>query len=331
MELPISLKPVKPYLDRAAELKQKDPIVSYHCGFYALQEAMKLRANLPKADMGFVLSLMERLEQEKAQLPEIDDAAVHIENFGQELFMRADDADRAGRSNLNTGKAFLAAANVLETCKQFGDLPADLAEKVKYAKFRFVEIAKATKEGRAAAPPRGTEPSEPSEPSRASADETPPPAYGGPAMTAMPPPPDAGAYMSLPPADPAQGGLPSYMGLPPAAPPCAGVPPTVAPVSSPWLGNVGLPPPPSAQPPQPAPHPVSVVQAGRQASNAIVIPAPPPGFKVERAQLLEASRLCQSSMNALQFQDAETAIHQLTQALLMLTQPPTASAPEVPE
>lgn len=45
----------------------------------------------------------------------------------------------------------------METCKQFGEFPTDLAEKVKYAKWRFVEIAKATKEGRAPAPPRGTE------------------------------------------------------------------------------------------------------------------------------------------------------------------------------
>jgi len=63
----------------------------------------------------------------------------------------------------------------------------------------------------------------------------------------------------------------------------------------------------------------------------IVIPASPPGFKPERAQLLEASRLCQSSMNALQFQDSETAVHQLTQALLILTQPPVSNAPQVPE
>mmetsp|Transcript_2148 Transcript_2148/g.4481 ORF Transcript_2148/g.4481 Transcript_2148/m.4481 type:complete len:327 (-) Transcript_2148:492-1472(-) len=324
-DFPPSLKPVKPYLDRAAELKEKDPIVSYHCRLYALQEAMHLRASIPKADMGFVLSLMDSVEQEKARLPELEDAQIHVENFGQELFIRADDADRAGRSDLRTGKAFLAAANVLETCKQFGELPADLAEKVKYAKFRFVEIAKATKEGRPPQPPRGTEP-QPHQPEpSAAALEALPPTYGSPAAPAMPPVAEAASYMSLPPAEPNHDALPAYMGLPPAAP--------AQPVPAQWGGGAGLPPPPTGPPPQAAAYApyMQAVPAVRQQSNSIVIPAPPAGFKAARAQIMEANRLCQSTMNALQFQDCETAVHQLTQALLLLTQPPVSNVPNVPE
>ena len=98
--VPPSLKSIKPYIERAAELKSKDPIVAYHCGLYALQEAMKLRAQLPKEDMGFVIGLMDQLEAEKGALGEMDSPAVLVENFAQDLFQRADDSDRAGRHDM---------------------------------------------------------------------------------------------------------------------------------------------------------------------------------------------------------------------------------------
>ena len=34
---PDSLKPIKPYLERGAELATRDPLVAYHCRLYALQ------------------------------------------------------------------------------------------------------------------------------------------------------------------------------------------------------------------------------------------------------------------------------------------------------
>merc|ERR1719181_863680 len=108
--------------------------------------------------MGFVLGLMDQLEKEKVALGEMDSPSVQVENFAQDLFQKADDADRAGRYDMRTGKAYLVASQLIEVCKQFGELPPDLAEKAKYAKWRFVEIAKATKEGRTPAPPRGVEP-----------------------------------------------------------------------------------------------------------------------------------------------------------------------------
>jgi hypothetical protein len=79
---------------------------------------MRLRSTLPKGDMGFILGLMDELEADKATLGDLDDAGVQLENFGQELFLRADDADRAGQSDLRTGKAFLAAAQVREALRR---------------------------------------------------------------------------------------------------------------------------------------------------------------------------------------------------------------------
>lgn len=158
MEPPPSLKKVKPYIDRANELKGRDPVVAYHCRLYALDEAMKVKASIPKQDMGYILGLMDECEAEKKSIGEIpDDAQFQVENFGQQLFQNADDADRNGQSNLQTAKVFKAASYVLEATAQFGELPADISEKIKYAKYRTVEIARAVKEGREPEPPRKTE------------------------------------------------------------------------------------------------------------------------------------------------------------------------------
>merc|ERR1719482_2577335 len=83
-----------------------------------------------------------------------------VENAAQELFEKADDADRSGKYGLQTAKDFLASAQLFEVCKQFGELPSDILEKIKYGKWRFVEICKAAKERRPPAPPRGAEPNE---------------------------------------------------------------------------------------------------------------------------------------------------------------------------
>jgi vacuolar protein sorting-associated protein VTA1 len=321
MAAPASLKAIKPYLERATELQDKDPVVAYHCRLYALQEAMRLRANLPKEDMGFVMTLMDTLEKEKSVLGELDNPSVLVENFAQDLFQRADDADRAGRYDMRTGKAFLVASQLIDVCKQFGELPADLAEKAKYAKWRFVEIAKATKEGRTPAPPRGVEPEPeealvippppemPTDPTMAAPPATPPalpPAqdpYGLP-PTAYPPtacPPAAGAPEPV-------SGLPSYMGLPMAPAPAAPAPPPAY-YAPPVPAAPGYPPPPPAQ------H--MVMPPGGMPGFGAPPPLPTrgPSFKPDRIAMVEAQRLCSSASSALQFQVHDTAA--LTLALTL--------------
>lgn len=293
---PASLKAIKPYLDRGSEIKARDPIVAYHCRLYALQEAMRLRSTVPKEDMVYVLGLMDDLEKEKAGLGDLDDAAAVVENFGQELFLKADDADRAGKSDMRTGKAFLAACHVLEACKQFGELPLDLEEKIKYAKVRFVKIAKATKEGRPVTPPPGTEPPVAAD---ASSDpvgdpDPPPPDYPPP-----PPPGDAPpSYLSLPEAPPSGRG--SYDALPPP-PPVPSLPETPS-----ARGSSALPGTPGSSVPPVPPYNFA---------------APPPlqsGFKPTASQTREAIGLCQSAISALQFRDHETAVSTLSAALGLL-------------
>ena len=146
------MKSIKKYLEQGKTVD--NPVVAYHCRLWALQQAMNMRSKLPKEDMGFIMTLMDEVEKEKGGL-DLDDASMQCENYAQDLFTKADDADRNGQSTLPTAKVFLAAAQIYEVCEQFGELPTDVVEKNKYAKWRFVEICKAAKERRAPAPPRG--------------------------------------------------------------------------------------------------------------------------------------------------------------------------------
>ena len=66
-------------------------------------------------------------------------------------------------------------------------------------------------------------------------------------------------------------------------------------------------------------------------------PPPPPyapplatAYKPGRPQVMESMRLCQSAVAALQFQDSDTAVHQLHQALALLTQPPRRNSGAAP-
>ena len=242
-----------------------------------------------------------------------------------------------------------------QACKQFGELADDLAEKIKYAKWRcaladprparrqrlraadltpappsltpppcsprcprFVEIAKATKERRAPAPPRGMEEAATSSREEEPGMTLPPAAPAAPPEPAAHPDPSAPAdyppYMGLPPAPPAGGDgpavpsdYPPYMGLPAAPPVMPPAPPAHA-VVPPGYGQIPSPPPATGQP-----SPPMTLQRV-------------PGYKPQRPQMLEAVTLCKSAISALQFQDSESAVHQLNEALILLTQPPMPTA-----
>lgn len=317
MEVPASLKSIKPFLEQGKLRAESDPTLSYYCNLHALQEAMTLRAKMPKAEqpMAFIMGLMDKVEAQKAALPEVDSPQMHVENVASELFQKADDSDRSGNHGLQVAKDFLAAANIFEACKQFtddGTLPEDLAEKSKYGKWRFVELCKAAKERRAPAPPRGMDegpaggdgPAEPDVP---------------PAMpTYAPPPQDAPTY--APP--------PSYMDLPPASGDGGGGMPGVVPTAAapPYITS-------GATPSFEAP---SVPQTP-QGYGGYAAAAPPPytaapfpqptSIKPTSVACAEAARLCQSAASNLSFQDHVTALASLHQAIHLLTQPPPPSAP----
>ncbi|KAF8216052.1 Vta1 like-domain-containing protein [Mycena galopus ATCC 62051] len=116
---PVALKAVSPYLQRADELRAKEPIIAYWCTYYAAQIGIGLKAK-DTASRNFLFELLGTLEKMKKDIGPTDAidieaaSAAFVENFALRVFGMADNEDRSGAGNRSTAKKFLAAANFLE-------------------------------------------------------------------------------------------------------------------------------------------------------------------------------------------------------------------------
>ncbi|KAL5495324.1 hypothetical protein ACEPAI_787 [Sanghuangporus weigelae] len=153
--LPSSLKAISSYIQRADELRQKDPVMAYWCTYYAAQLGLDLKSHEIGA-RDYLFALITLLEEMKKEL-EGNDAieheaagAAYVENFALKVFALADNEDRRGELSRSTAKKFLAAANFLELLRVFekSNNAEVNEEKVRYAKWKASEIAKAFREGR---------------------------------------------------------------------------------------------------------------------------------------------------------------------------------------
>ncbi|KAF9435854.1 hypothetical protein BGZ76_005377 [Entomortierella beljakovae] len=160
--VPEGLKSIAPYLQRASQLQEREPIVAYYSNYYAAKLAIP-KAGQDNSNRMFVVELLDSLEKQRKQIG--DNEAIsndlvgyaYIENFALKIFTKADDEDRAGQGSQKTAKNFVAAANFLELLKVFGDIDSDVEEKIKYSKWRAAEIVKAIRDGRQPAPPPGAD------------------------------------------------------------------------------------------------------------------------------------------------------------------------------
>ncbi|KAF0383100.1 DUF605-domain-containing protein [Gigaspora margarita] len=162
--LPDELKFINGFLQRAQELRNREPVIAYYCNFYSVKLALE-KGTKSKESKAFLARLLDVLEEEKKALHD-NEAAVnnvvgeaYVENFGLKVFMNADNEDRAGKASKKTAKNFLAAAVFLELLKVFGPLNSEIEEKIRYAKWKATDIVKALKEGQTPTPgPPGGEP-----------------------------------------------------------------------------------------------------------------------------------------------------------------------------
>ncbi|KAK0481714.1 Vta1 like-domain-containing protein [Armillaria novae-zelandiae] len=157
--VPPELKSLTPYLQRADELKMKEPVVAYWCAYYAAQVGIGLKAKaIPCRNFLFeLLGLLESMKQEIGPTDAIDieaASAAYVENFALRVFNLADNEDRKGRSTRSTAKKFLAAAHFLDVLKTFprSEVSDSNEEKIRYAKWKAADIAKAYREGRKPTP-----------------------------------------------------------------------------------------------------------------------------------------------------------------------------------
>ena len=138
------------YSQRADEIAKLDPKVAYYCRLYAVQQVhfvsicdataaffleegddclpggfevkcvqgIALENRAPEVN-GVLEALMERLEKDKpmVQVHPVEDGQ-YCEQFAMVVFNRADKADRAGKADKNTVKAFYVASVFIDVRQQ---------------------------------------------------------------------------------------------------------------------------------------------------------------------------------------------------------------------
>lgn len=151
----VGLKAIAPFLQRAEELVEREPVIAYWCAYYAAQVGISLKAKdaASRTLLFGLLTALERLKNEIGPNDAIDmeaASAAYVENFALKVFKMADDEDRAGRANKSTAKKFLAASNFFEVLKIFpkSEVSEATESKLRYAQWKAADIAKAFREGR---------------------------------------------------------------------------------------------------------------------------------------------------------------------------------------
>ncbi|KAJ2618343.1 hypothetical protein EV177_000062 [Coemansia sp. RSA 1804] len=168
--LPDELRDLAPYLQRAHEVAKVDPVVSYFSKYYAVRVGITGGGSSSgsggdrtstKESQAYLAGLMDQLEDEKKRLGADesmrDDGAAsrHCATFALRVFAKADTEDREMRATRTTARNFIVASQFLQIVAAFGPLPDDVAEKIRYAKWRAAEILRAIREGRQPSAPSG--------------------------------------------------------------------------------------------------------------------------------------------------------------------------------
>eukprot|EP00465_Bigelowiella_longifila_P010932 CAMPEP_0185252170 /NCGR_PEP_ID=MMETSP1359-20130426/1354_1 /TAXON_ID=552665 /ORGANISM="Bigelowiella longifila, Strain CCMP242" /LENGTH=393 /DNA_ID=CAMNT_0027834283 /DNA_START=30 /DNA_END=1211 /DNA_ORIENTATION=- len=159
---PALFKPFNKYLIQARKLDKVHPVAAYYCRYHFLQKGVGVvkGKNEPEAKQ-FLGDLMGRLEKAKPQLPEQtkEEKQESILELALNVFTIADNEDRAGNASKGTAIKFRTCSTLFEACSTLGDVSEDVNEKLRYARWKQVDIMKAIKEGRkpTPGPPGGEE------------------------------------------------------------------------------------------------------------------------------------------------------------------------------
>ncbi|KAL4753625.1 hypothetical protein BDW72DRAFT_168224 [Aspergillus terricola var. indicus] len=179
---------------RAAQLEKAKPIIAYWCNFYIVNQIIEKGLHTTDEEVKlYTTELMEKLEhfqngnRDNDAITDSMAASAYVEEFGLEVFGRAEAALRANKVTKQTADTFQAAATFLELCQIWNPLEAEVAAKVKFAKYHAVRIVKAIKAGEDpnATNPKIEEPAEDSlikESTESDAAAAPPPALLQPSV-----------------------------------------------------------------------------------------------------------------------------------------------------
>lgn len=224
------------------------------------------------------------------QDPEL--AKMTVLQFASRIFLAADNEDRAGQATKKTGRLFLVASQFFEVMRVFGELPEEIEERIRYAKWKAADIVKALNEGRQPHPGPVV---------AATEDRQQSPPFG----TAIEP---GQATSPSPPADHStrrtssqqdQGTLPSLSGQ--FSPPSSGFPTNPENVPAPA---------PIVLPPINVPAPV-VIGSPPSSTPASSLVKPPVSPVLDPMTLSVAEKYARYAVSAIQFEDVPTAINNL--------------------
>ncbi|KAI9835807.1 MAG: hypothetical protein M1837_003594 [Sclerophora amabilis] len=139
---------------RASQVEKVKPVIAYWCNYYIVNQILSKGLHTGDADSTkYTTDMMDKLETMKASHPNedaiLDDvpAQAYVEQFGLETFERADKTVKANKVTRQTADTFQAAATFLELSHIWGTPEAEIAAKIKFAKYHAVRIAKAVKAG----------------------------------------------------------------------------------------------------------------------------------------------------------------------------------------
>ncbi|KAH3762399.1 vacuolar protein sorting-associated protein VTA1 [Pelomyxa schiedti] len=294
--LPAQLQAVAPVLKRANVLATRDPVLAYYCMVYVLQLGIeKTSGARDEASQKTLLSWMVSVEQQKAQLESTltqeGMGKEYVEQFALNVFQMADEEDRAGNATMRTAENFSSASYFLEVLSQFGPLSDDIVERVKYARWKAADIAKAIKMG---------------------LRPTPGPPGGDESMQGLPDESSTQQPVFLPVTPPQVNFFPDQM-QPPAQS-------TIIPPSQGTFMNPSMPP----KPTQPTSQPTSKPPTRTQPTKAPVTTTPAPvtpmvHYNPSMEDVEKAQKMCRHAASALDYEDVNNAVTNLVNALQLLT------------
>lgn len=311
-DIPPVLKSIQPYLKVSKNYANRDPIVSYFCQMYAVQLGISL-AKKDDTAKGYLLKLMDTLQERKREMRDEDAfkdetiAQSHIEEVALNMFDNADNKDRKGEFDRNMIKWFYTAGHLFTVLKQFGELTDEVESKMKYSKWKAIEISRCLNNGitPTPGPPGGIENEgeygdDESGGGYIQTSSTQPPGIGF-IMPNQPTPPFPGAQPVFPPPEPTD---PSFRPIPA---PRKNIP---SPTSSPTPQRRNIHPPPPVSGPQP--------NSGSIFSPSPDIPVSASGVQLSVAQVGKVQKYCKYASSSLDYQDYAAAIDYLEKSLKLL-------------
>ncbi|KAI9931585.1 hypothetical protein ASPWEDRAFT_105945 [Aspergillus wentii DTO 134E9] len=139
---------------RAAQIERAKPVIAYWCNFWIVNQIIERGLHSTDDEIKlYTTTLVDKLEQFKSENNDNDTvmdnvaASAYVEQFGQEVFNRAEATMKANKVTRQTADTFQAAATFLELCNIWGPPDPEVAAKIKFAKYHALRIAKAIKAG----------------------------------------------------------------------------------------------------------------------------------------------------------------------------------------